>query len=127
MIPYAHENVPNFSSKSGKANAAIASIERGVNVLEENVAEDPKFCIVVSLSARKVSGANSPPVRAASEAAPPRQVLGPRGTDPRLNEAGEISTFLPPTVMTMVALQSHGTEIRKSMRPAADGQHSRTY
>ena len=48
------------------------------------------------------------------QAAPATHLSGPAlGAGPRLNEAEEISTGLPPTVMTMEVLNSQGTKMQK--------------
>jgi hypothetical protein len=56
---------------------------------------------------------NSQPVNDGSEDAPAVQVSEPSATGPRLNEAGEMLIFIPPTSMEMEVLKLQGTEISK--------------
>jgi hypothetical protein len=114
-----------FINKVSKANAAFTNVPSSIRIPQENITENPKFCIeisIVPMSPRRLLEANLPPVSAASEAAPATQVLEPWDTAPRLNDSGEISTSFPPTETEMGVSKSQGTVIEKYCE-ASDRQH----
>jgi hypothetical protein len=55
---------------------------------------------------------------------PAMQVLEFRETEPSLNEAGEITTSIPPTKTEIAVLKSQGIEIQISEYAASDQRHS---
>jgi hypothetical protein len=58
---------------------------------------------------------------------PAMQVLEFRETEPSLNEAGEITTSIPPTKTEIAVLKSQGIEIQISEYAASDQRHWTTY
>jgi hypothetical protein len=91
------ERMFRLSGKISKADTAFVNIPSSVSVFQEDVTENPEFCIHVSFDLGSSSEANLPPVSWSSEAAPARHRSEPVDKGPRLNVSGEILISFPPT------------------------------
>ena len=100
-------------SEGSKTDAAIANIPSTVDVLEKDVSENPKHYVIGQLCLPLEQGTNSLPVRDESDAAPAMQVLEPLETGPRLNEAGEMVTSFPPTLIKIGVSKLQGTNMSR--------------
>jgi hypothetical protein len=104
----------NLSNKVSKANARVTNIPSTVNVLQEDIAKNPKCCRKVSFINIEAITGQLIPWSAAFEAAPAKQVPEPSDTGPRINESGKILISVSPKYTEMGVLKLQGTVIDKS-------------
>ena len=102
-----------YSSEGSKTDATISNIPSTVDILEEDVSENPKRYVMGQPCLPLEQRTNSLPVRVESDAAPATQVLEPSETGPRLNEVWEMLTVFPPTSIEIGVLKLQGTNTSK--------------